>query len=195
MIRITLLVIIFIQSFWLLTHAQTDQIRGLSKKIDGLLVFTECEPLSEYDILDEITVTSIPPTQVSKPPINYMDVRDLYIRTTKKMNADADGIIIKLSKSGVSSAVIIKFLNESISNDTSIVKTSRGLYCFVDSQPVNSYKNLGPIVNKLNLYNVPYKIAREGFLKRCLKQFPESKGVIFEFKHNSPNTADAVSFL
>jgi hypothetical protein len=192
MIRTALLIISFLQSFWHVIHAQNGHILAISQEFDGLVVFTECEPLSEYDILDEITVTSIPPTQVSKPPINYVDVRDLYIRTTKKMNDDADGIIIKLSKSGVSSAVIIKFLNESISNDTSIVKTSRGLYCFVDSQPINSYKNLGPIVNKLNLYNVPYKIAREGFLKRCIKQFPKSEGVIFEFKYNTPNTADAV---
>jgi hypothetical protein len=191
----TLLVTIFIQSFWLLTYSQNEQVLGLSKKIDGLFVFTECEPSGEYDILDEITVTSIPPSQVGKPPINYLDVRDLYIRTAKKINPDIDAIIFKINKSGVSSATLITFTNNSISNDTSIVESNRGLYCFVDSRPIISYKDLGPVINKLNLYNVPYKIAREGFLKRCIKQFPKSEGVIFEFKYNTPNTADAVRFL
>ncbi len=176
------------------SDAQTESTRGISKTFGDLIVFTECEPVNEYEVLDEINITSLPASLMSRPPVNYVDVRNLYIRAVNKMNLSADGIIFTLNNSGVSSAVIISFIDNSIANDTSIVSINRGLYCFVDSEPIDSFKKLGPVINKLNLYNVPFKIAREGFLKRCNKQFPKAQGVVFNFKLNAPNSANAIEF-
>ncbi|MDG1724815.1 MAG: hypothetical protein P8I11_03915 [Bacteroidia bacterium] len=181
--------------FFGVIYAQDKSTTAISNTIQDLIVFTDCEPLSEYEVLDEINVTSIPPSQISKPPINYLDVRNLYIRTVKKMNLGADGIIFRLNKSGVSSAVAIKFFDNSIPNDTSTVNYNRDLFCFIDSKPLEGFDVLGPIINKFNLYNVPLKIARDGFLKRCNKQFPSANAVIFRFIINTPNTAEAVKLF
>ena len=177
------------------SYAQLSKIEAIASNIDGLIIFTECEPKNDYDILDEISVSSIPPSKISNPPINYLDVRDLYLRTVNKMNLGADGIIFRLNKSGISSAVIIKFIDKTESNNISVVTAIDDLYCFIDSEPASKIEVLGPIVNQYSLHNIPLKIARDGFLKKCNKQFPDADGVIFKFRINAPNSADAIKFL
>lgn len=69
----------------------------------NLKVFTDCNPVMEYDYLGTVSGTSLTFSG------QYEPVRNSIIKKTKKEYPQADGIILHLVNGGVDKADVIKF--------------------------------------------------------------------------------------
>lgn len=71
-------------------------------KVLGLYVFTDCEPINEYEVLDRVKATIGWSSQ-------YQGVRDKLIKKAMKKYHNADGMIFMFSTGGTDRAAVIKF--------------------------------------------------------------------------------------
>lgn len=77
---------------------------GLAKvnKANGLLVFSDCEPVSEYEIIEREKVSF-------SWSGAYQAVRDKLIKKALKDTPDAEGVVCTFSNASSDKAVVIKF--------------------------------------------------------------------------------------
>lgn len=82
----------------------TDEKRAAQAQIvDGIVVFTDCEPVAEYNVVGDIKSAGGACGQ-------YTCVRDKLIKKAlKEYDKSFDGIIIYPAKNGVDKATVIKF--------------------------------------------------------------------------------------
>lgn len=74
-----------------------------ANKVEGLYVFTDCEPTNEYEVLGEVAPTWALDSK-------YVTVRDEIVRRTKKKHKDAEGVILYITGAELSyKAAAIKF--------------------------------------------------------------------------------------
>lgn len=71
-------------------------------KVIGLYIFTDCEPVNEYEILGRVKTSFGFATQ-------YQSVRDKLIRRAVRKHPNADGMIFSFSTGGTDRAAVIKF--------------------------------------------------------------------------------------
>ena len=77
---------------------------GLARanKVNGLYVFTDCEPVNEYEIVDREGVAIGWSSE-------YQAVRDKLVKKAVKDVPDAAGVILTFSTGGIDRAAVIKF--------------------------------------------------------------------------------------
>jgi len=77
---------------------------GLARvnKANGIFIFTDCEPINEYEILDRVGARFGWSAQ-------YQAVRDKLVKKAVKEFPNADGVICTFSTGGVDRAAVIKF--------------------------------------------------------------------------------------
>lgn len=75
---------------------------GEVQQLQGLYIFTDSKPLTEYKYLGTVTVSTGWSGQ-------YQPVRDKLIKKAKDDFKDADGLILNFVKNGVDKADVIKF--------------------------------------------------------------------------------------
>lgn len=71
-------------------------------KAIGIYVFTDCEPVNEYEVLDRVKASFGWSSQ-------YQGVRDKLIKKAIKRYPNADGMIFTFSTGGTDRATIVKF--------------------------------------------------------------------------------------
>lgn len=170
---------------------------GIVKKIQGLYIFTDNEPMADYSVFGEISI-SVAEAQsdidIKSSLGHYQAVRDFLIKKTRMSNSFADGIILSLIDGGTDKAIIIKFKDNATNKDYAKVNRYKGLYTFVDCEPLSKYQNLGStsFKNTLSFSSNQYAGIRDVLIKKSLKEYSGANGVIIQLSRGS-NNADAIT--
>lgn len=170
---------------------------GIVKKIQGLYIFTDNEPMADYSVFGEISISQAEAqadVDIKSSMAHYQAVRDFLIKKTRMSNSFADGIILSLVDGGTDKAIIIKFKDNATNKDYAKVNRNKGLYTFVDCEPLSKYQNLGSISfkNTLSFSSNQYAGIRDVLIKKSLKEYNGANGVIIQLSRGS-NNADAIS--
>lgn len=178
----------------------------------GVLIFTDCMPVKQYEILGEVyydksgkqhattlysynsATNSINSTAISytESP-QYPEIRDGLIIQSVMANRYVEGIIITITNEGEGRATMIKFKEGVEDKDLARVNTHYGLFVFTDCIPINTYSFVGKI-NRAGGLNVDYNVLRDKLLKKIINRYPIAQGVIPRFVSGGRDTAEAIRF-
>lgn len=84
------------------TKDDVKQENAVVSQIEGVYIFTDCKPLSQYDELGVVELYFSGDTQ-------YQSIRDNLIKKAKKKYPEADGLIFDFNKRGVDKCLAIDF--------------------------------------------------------------------------------------
>lgn len=161
------------------------------EKVNGILVFTDCTPLAQYDVIGEVSVIGSGSQEIQRSGAQYQSVRDELIKTAKSANGMAEGVILTLVTGGTDKAHIIKFRDPSEKCDLANVKRYRGIYVFCDCTPLSSYDYVGTLKGKLTL--IPqYTNLRDDLIQKCTKKYKDANGLIIQLVSGGKDTAEAI---
>jgi hypothetical protein len=186
--------IIFL-TFLLLTffYSYSQNSLAIVNKIQGLLIFTDCQPVSDYEVIGEVNTLMGTDDDLKKSGAQYQPVRDLLIKITKQVNYKAEGLILSLVNGGQDKAVLIKFKDQTNINHAR-VNQYQGVYIFVDNEPSNTFDFAGNIVPKNRPNSNQYTSIREIFLQKCVKDYGQAKGMILKFVNGGSDLGEAIKF-
>lgn len=170
--------------------AQNDTARV--NKINGLLIFTSCDPLAEYEVLGEVQYN--PNLQSWNSGHQYPSVKESIINQTNQLYNNAEGLIMLLGDGGKQKATVIKFKEDQINTDLARVKFLRGFLVYVDNRPQSKYKHLGTSKNSYSAGGHKYKDVLGRLLNKCREDYANAQGVIVNFVNQGTDTADAIVF-
>lgn len=171
----------------------TDISLGRVSTYNGLLVFNDCEPISKYEVIGEVSINSLSPEERAFASSQYQGLRDALIKAAKMANNQAEGVILTLVNGGIDKAHIIKFKDASEDHSLARAKRYRGVYIFCDCEPINSYRYLGDLKGKFTL-NPQYTVLRDDMLKKCVKHYDNANGIILHLVLGGKDTAEAIKF-
>ncbi len=87
--------------------SQEDKYLARVTPVNGILVFTDSEPVAKYKVLGEI---KDPAVVMSASQIGYEYRRDARIKAIRKEYPEADGYISRYTSKGASYAEVIQFV-------------------------------------------------------------------------------------
>lgn len=163
-------------------------------KIQGFYIFTDNQPIAEYDVIGEVTTNGHSDKDIKNSGAQYQSVRDYLIKMARQVNYTADGLIFSLVNGGTDKAVIIKFKESSQNKYQAKVSQYQGLYLFVDCEPLKETKYLGTIKTKVSFSSAQYSSLRDKLIKKCKADYPDAKGLIIKFVSGGTDTGDAIKF-
>lgn len=166
---------------------------GRVSTYNGLLVFNDCEPVSRYEVIGEVSINNLSPEERAFASSQYQGLRDALIKAAKMANNQAEGVILTLVNGGIDKAHIIKFKDASEDHSLARAKRYRGVYIFCDCKPLNSYRYLGDLKGKFTL-NPQYTVLRDDMLKKCVKHYDNANGIILHLVLGGKDTAEAIKF-
>jgi hypothetical protein len=161
-------------------------------KIQGFYIFTDSQPLADYDAVGEVTTTGNEDRDVIQSGGQYQPARDLLIRLARQYNYTADGLILTFVNGGADKGIIIKFKDNQQNKNQAKVMQYQGCYIFTDSEPLNEANYIGSVT--ANLFSSQYTSVRDHFIKKSKKKFPDGKGLIIKLVSGSTDSADAIKF-
>jgi|GEM_PF-1675411 hypothetical protein len=188
-----LILVTFAVFFTSFVSTGQNNIAGVNK-IQGFYIFTDCQPLAEYDVIGEVTTTGHNDRDIKNSGAQYQPVRDYLIRAARQVNYTADGLMITLVNGGTDKAVIIKFKENVENKNQAKVKQFQGLYLFVDNEPLSKSKYLGTCKSKISLFSSQYTALRQKMIKKCKNDYKEAEGLILKFVSGGTDTGDAIKF-
>ncbi|SFC80304.1 hypothetical protein SAMN05421780_11028 [Flexibacter flexilis DSM 6793] len=177
-------------------HAQNPKAEAVANKINGFFIFTDSQPLAEYEAVGEIATTGHNDRDIKNSGAQYQAVRDYIIREARKVNYTADGLMFQLVNGGTDKAIIIKF-KESVPNaekSKARVTQFQGVYTFVDCEPTAATDYLGTVKTSFSLGSAQYTKCRDKLLKKAKKEYPNAEGLVIKFNAGGSDTGDAVKF-
>lgn len=180
--------------FGLLNSSFSQNNIAIVNKVQGFYIFTDSQPIAEYDAIGEITTEDHKDKDISNSGGQYQPVRDYLISKARKVNYSADGLMLTLVNGGTDKAVIIKFKENAINKNQAKVNQYQGLYIFVDSEPLNETEYLGTVKTKMSLSSSQYTSLRDKLIKKCKNDFDNAKGLIIKFVNGGSDTGDAIKF-
>ena len=187
------LVLLICLSIYSSSFSQSDI--GIVKKIQGLLVFTDNEPIANYIVYGEISIgiaeSSDPELQINRG--QYQTVRDYFIKKTRLSNSQADGIILTLVNNGIDKAVIIKFKDGEQNTNQARVNKYQGIATFVDCEPIKKYEYLGSVKNLISFGSGQYQPVRDNLLRKTKKEYKDANGLILKLVAGGSDLGDAIS--
>lgn len=163
-------------------------------KIQGFYIFTDNQPLADYDVIGEVTTNGHNDNDIKNSGGQYQPVRDYLIKTARQVNYTADGLILSLVNGGTDKAVIIKFKENAQNKNQAKVSQYQGLYLFVDCDPVKDTKYLGTVKIKSSFSSSQYSALRDKLIKKSKSDYPDAKGLIIKFVSGGADTGDAINF-
>jgi hypothetical protein len=166
---------------------------ALVNKIQGLLIFTDCQPISDYEVIGEVNTMMGNDNDLTNSGAQYQPVRDLLIKITKQVNYKAEGLILSLVNGGQDKGILIKFKDQNNMNHAR-VNQFQGVYIFVDNEPLNQYDFVGTIIPKNRPSSNQYTSIRELFLQKCVKDYGQAKGMMLKFVNGGTDIGDAIKF-
>lgn len=176
-----------------LIGAQNDISICRVAKNSGIYTFTDSEPISDYEILGEVSVTGFESQELQNSLGQYQSVRDELIKTAKAANYQVEGVILTLITGGKDKAHLIKFKNTEEDHSLARAKRYSGIYIFCDSDPITQYDYLGNLKGKHTLMP-QYSTLRDDFVKKCAKKYKDAKGIILHLVSGGKDTAEAIKF-
>ena len=184
-----------ISLFTLSSHvcAQNDISICRVSKIIGLYTFTDCEPISSYEVIGEVSVSSELSEEIRNTGAQYTSVRNELIKTAKAANGQVEGVILTLVTGGVDKAHLIKFNNSEEDHSLARARRYSGVFVFCDSEPIAQYEYIGNLKGKHTM--IPqYTNLRDDLLKKCTKKHKEANGIILHLVTGGKDIAEAIKF-
>lgn len=173
--------------------AQNDISLCKVAKIFGLYAFTDCEPISDYEVIGEVVVSGALSPDIQRSGGQYQPVRDELIKAAKAANYQVEGVILTFITGGVDKAHLVKFKNSSEDHSLARAKRYSGIYIFCDSDPISEYDYIGNINGK-NLSIPQYSNVRDYLVRKCTKKYKDAKGVILHLVTGGKDTGEAIKF-
>jgi hypothetical protein len=164
------------------------------KKIQGFYIFTDCQPISEYDVVGEVTTEGHNDTEIKRSKGQYQPIRDYLITSARKVNYMADGLVLSFVNGGNDKALIIKFKENSTKNSQSKVNQYQGVNVFVDSEPLNDFEYVGSVLDKGKSNIFQYNELRDKLIAVCKKEIMNSKAIVLKLVYGGTDTGDVVKF-
>lgn len=172
------------------SYGQNEKALAKVQKTDGIYVFTDSEPVNDYEVLDRVK-SSIGLSS------SYTSVKNKLIRKALKEYPDADGVILTMVTGGTDKATIIKFKkNPDLPKDEyakAMVNKTDGILVFVDSEPVNEYSIVERVSVAISLTG-QYSEIKNRVVTKARKASDEAEGVIINFTSNLSDKATVVKF-
>ena len=163
-------------------------------KIQGFYIFTDNQPLADYDVIGEVTSSGHNDRDIKRSGAQYQPVRDYLIRKARQANYTADGLILSLVNGSTDKGAIIKFKENAQNKDQAKVSSYQGLYVFVDCEPIKKIKYLGTVKSKISFKGAQYTVLRDRLIKRSKKQYLDANGLILKFVSGGTDTSDVIKF-
>jgi len=156
-----------------MTFAQ-DNALAMVERTQGILVFTDNEPVCKYEVLSR-------EKKAFAWNASYSNIKDKLIKRALKDFPEADGIILEMSNQHADNAVIIKFVEDpnvpaSDYPKARVIKQS-GIYIFTECEPIQKYK----VVDREKVtmtWSGQYTEIRDKLVKKTVKHTPDAEGVI-----------------
>ena len=170
---------------------------ALVKKIQGLYIFSDNEPISDYIVFGEISISNqdaLNDVDIKNSGGQYQPCRDFLITKTRLSNNMADGIILSLINGGIDKSIIIKFKDNAVNKDQAKVNKYQGIYTFIDCEPINKYQSLGTVTfkNSLSFSSSQYSSIRDVLIKKTLKDFKNSNGLILRLVRGGADIGEPI---
>jgi hypothetical protein len=163
-------------------------------KIQGFYIFTDCQPISEYDVVGEVTTEGQNNPEIKRSKGQYQPIRDYLITAARKVNYTADGLVLSFVNGGNDKALIIKFKENSTKNSQSKVNQYQGVNVFVDSEPLNDFEYVGSVLDKGKSNIFQYNELRDKLIAVCKKEIMNSKAIVLKLVYGGTDTGDVVKF-
>jgi hypothetical protein len=163
-------------------------------KIQGFYIFTDCQPISEYDVVGEVTTEGQNDPEIKRSKGQYQPTRDYLITAARKVNYTADGLVLSFVNGGNDKALIIKFKENSTKNSQSKVNQYQGVNVFVDSEPLNDFEYVGSVLDKGKSNIFQYNELRDKLIAVCKKEIMNSKAIVLKLVYGGTDTGDVVKF-
>lgn len=152
---------------------------------NGMLVFTDCEPVSDYEVVDRVK-------SVMSWDGQYSGIKDKLVRKALSDCPNADGVVLSMSSSAADKAVVIRF-KEGANKQKAMVKRSNGVLVFTDCEPECDYEIVARAKVSFAL-NGQYDSLRDKLIKKILKKNPYIDGVILTFSSGSSDRVVGIRF-
>lgn len=165
-------------------------------KVNGLYVFTDSDPVADYEVLGEIEIGSASEYSHSLFSLGqYTEVRDALIEKSLRANHKVEAVLLTFVTGGVDKAVLIRFKDPSADRSLATVRRYQGIYVFTDAEPIAKYDFLGVLKAKTTLFFPQYTFFRDGFVEKCnkTKKYKGSvNAIIVKLVHGGKDTAEAI---
>lgn len=175
---LTLLVSISLTSF----AQQNDKSLVKVRQYDGIYVFCDNEPVSEYEIIDRMQIKLAWSG-------HYTEIRKRFVKEAKSYPL-AQAIV--LNDGG--RAIAIKFKNSDDENlNLARATKENGVYIFTDCDPLSEYEVLGEkkvasTARAAMGMSVSYTTVKEKLTKKAVKENPDASGILLDFGGMSDKT-------
>jgi hypothetical protein len=163
-------------------------------KIQGFYIFTDCQPISEYDVVGEVTTEGQNDPEIKRSKGQYQPIRDYLITAARKVNYTADGLVLSFVNGGNDKALIIKFKENSTKNSQSKVNQYQGVNVFVDSEPLDDFDYVGSVLDKGKSNIFQYNELRDKLIAVCKKEIMNSKAIVLKLIYGGTDTGDVIKF-
>ena len=178
-----LLILTVLLSISVSTFAQqNDKSLVKVRQYDGIYVFCDNEPVSEYEIIDRMTIKLAWSG-------HYTEIRKRFIKEAKSYPL-AQAIV--LNDGG--RAIAIKFKNSKDENiDIARASKENGVYIFTDCTPLSEYEVLGEkkvasTARAAMGMSVSYTTVKTKLTKKAVKEHPDASGILLDFGGMSDKT-------
>ena len=158
------------------------------QKNNGIYVFCDNEPISDYEILDRVKSNTSWSGQ-------YNEIRNKLIKKAVKSFPNNDGVVISMAKGSTDKAIVIKFKDGQAKDDLALTRVNKvsGVYVFTDCEPVNDYEVLDRVKGGFG-FSGQYQAVRDRLIKHAVKDCPDADGVICVFSTGGIDRAAVIKF-
>ncbi len=167
---------------------------GIVSKIQGFYIFTDSQPIADYEVVGEVSTEGHNDADISKSKGQYQPVRDFLIRSARKVNYTADGLILSLVNDGDDKAVIIKFKENTVKNSHSKVNQFQGVYIFADSEPMHETEYISTVTDPGKSNNFQYHALKEKLINICRKEQTNAKALVLKLVYGGTDSGDIIRF-
>jgi len=164
------------------------------KKIQGILVFSDNEPIANYLVYGEVSISSTEELEreLQQNRGQYQTVRDYLIKKTRLSNSQADGLILYLVNGGIDKALVIKFKENEANINQARVNNYQGISIFIDCEPINKYEYLGSVKSLVTFASGQYQPVRDNLIRKTKKEFKNANGLILKLVSGGADNGDAI---
>jgi len=163
-------------------------------KINGFYIFTDCQPISAYDLVGVVTTEGQNNPEIIRSKGQYQPTRDYLITAARKVNYTADGLVLSFFTGGIDYAFLIKFKENSTKNSQSKVNQYKGVNIFVDNEPLKDFEYVGTVLDKRKSNIFQYNELKEKLIDLCKKEFIDSKEIVLKLQYGGTDTGDMIKF-
>lgn len=153
---------------------------------NGLLIFTDCDPVNEYDVVEH-------EKSVLSWSGQYSEIKNKLTRKALRDYPDADGIIISMTEKHVDRAVVIKFKNPEKDNSLARVYRTNGLLTFTDCDPVCDFDITARSKAVFGISG-EYSHVKNKLIRKLVKVNPNVDGVLLSFVNGGVDRAVGINF-